>query len=373
MLPVESAEIVSYRSLRGLRLDDVGRVNLFVGGTNTGKTSVLEVLSLLADPFDPIVWSRVANRREPSPFAAMASSNVDRLRYLFPANGEELGAVVVKLTGTYPLRSFSATATEVRALRPSRVLVDDESDEPQPVDAQVERRGLSFSLRAILNDDFQREMFPQLQPTFDFDVWEGEPVYRRGPRGQFHPRLPIRVVTPYDHWLRSPVTHGLSKAVLAGHEIDLVRLMNQVEPRISDIRLIENQREPMVYLKDARAGFLPISSFGDGIRRVFSIALAVQRAQDGLLLIDEIETGLHVSMLKKVYRWLWEACMRFNIQLFATTHSLEALDALLESDTTEEEDTVVYQLSTSTTGSEARRIGEKQLRRLRGERGLDVR
>ena len=372
MYPVHSAEIVSYRSLRGLRLDDVGRVNLFVGGTNTGKTCVLEALSLLVDPFDALVWSRVANRREPSPFASMASSNVDRLRYVFPADRGELGPVVVNVTGAYPLRNFIATASEVRALRPGRVLYDDENDEPQPVEAQIERRGLSFSLRATISELVQPTLFPDVQPVVDFTIWEGEPVFRRG-RSAFHPRLPLRVVTPYDHWLRSPVTHGLSEAVLAGREIDLVRLMKLVEPRISDIRLIENQREPMVFLKDARAGFLPISSFGDGIRRVFSIALAVQRAQDGLLLIDEIETGLHVSMLKKVYGWLWEACMRFNVQVFATSHSLEALDALLESDSTEEEDTVVYQLNASVAGSEARRIGEKQLRRLRGERGLDVR
>lgn len=373
VLPVSALDIVSYRSLRELRLVDVGKVNLFVGGTNTGKTSVLESLSLLLDPFDVLVWSRVANRREPSPFAAMASSNVDRLRYLFPADDRRIGAVSISLAGRHPLRSFVANAEEVRGLRPSRVVVDEDDDEAhaQAIEAQVERRGLRLSVVATINDEIgQRTFFPET--SVDFTVWEGESVFAlRRPR--LPGRLPLRVVTPYDHWLRSPVTHGLSEAVLAGEEFDLVQLMREIEPRISDIRLIEHQREPMVYLKDARAGFLPISSYGDGIRRVFAVALAVRAARGGILLVDEIETGLHVSMLKRVFGWLWQACSRLDVQLFATTHSLEALDALLESDLTEEEDTIVYQLHASPSGSTARRIGETQLRRLRRERGLDVR
>ena len=53
------------------------------------------------------------------------------------------------------------------------------------------------------------------------------------------------------------------------------------------------------------------------------------KAKDGVLLIDEIETAIHFSALGKVYKWLVESCERLNVQLIATTHSLEALDAIL--------------------------------------------
>lgn len=138
--------------------------------------------------------------------------------------------------------------------------------------------------------------------------------------------------------------------------------------------MLATQREPMLYLEDTRAGFLPISAFGDGIRRVLTLALALPRASGGLLLIDEIETGLHVSMLSTVYEWIVRACIEYNVQLFATTHSLEALDALLNADTTDKEDTIGFHLDRrNLTKTAVRRFGEKQLRRLRTERGLDIR
>ena len=83
--PFETFSVGAFRGLRDLRLEGLGRVNLLVGSSNSGKTSVLEAISLMASPVDPLVWLHTANRREPSPLAAMTSSKVDRIRYLFPA------------------------------------------------------------------------------------------------------------------------------------------------------------------------------------------------------------------------------------------------------------------------------------------------
>jgi hypothetical protein len=373
VLPLTGIDVAAYRGLRKVRLEGLGRVNLFLGGTNTGKTSLLEVVSLLADPFDPLTWTHTANRREPSPFAALASSIVDRLRYLFPSTNEEPGEISIEATGSHSIESLIARVSLHRGMRPATELVDTEDEiEPQPVRTEEERNGVEIHVSAKLSDGLQQSLFPNRHAQRTFTVWEGEPLYGQSRRHRF-PKIALRTVTPYDHWLRSPATRGLSEAVLSGEEIDVIKLISSIEPRIVDVRLIEKQREPMVFLRDRQAGFLPISSFGDGIRRIFSIALAVPRAKHGVLLVDEIETGLHVSMLRSVYGWLWQACQQFDVQLFATTHSLEAVDALLDSDTTDEEDTIAYQLLPGQGASNVRRIGETQLKRLRRERGLDIR
>lgn len=368
--------MAAFRGLRKVRLDGLGRVNLFLGGTNTGKTSLLEVVSLLAAPFDLLTWTHTANRREPSPFAALTSSIVDRLRYLFPSTGEGEGPgeIAISGAGRHTVENLVARVSLLRGMRPVTEFVDAEDEsEPQSVRTEVERNGVEIHVSAQLSNGIQPLIpgFSVEQTRRTFTVWEGEAFLGQQKRHRL--KLPLRDITPYDHWLRSPATRGLSEAVLSGEEIDVISLISSIEPRIIDVRLIENQRESMVFLKDRQAGFLPISSFGDGIRRIFSIALAVPRASHGILLIDEIETGLHVSMLRKVYGWLWRACQQFDVQLFATTHSLEAIDALLDSDTSDEEDTVAYQLGLGQDASNVRRIGEKQLKRLRRERGLDVR
>jgi AAA15 family ATPase/GTPase len=103
------------------------------------------------------------------------------------------------------------------------------------------------------------------------------------------------------------------------------------------------------------------------------MALGVTRARGGVLLIDEVETAIHISALGNVFRWIVEACVANDVQLFATTHSLEAIDAILAADTTPEEDIVGYRLESTGTRVIAHRYGEDLLKRLRIERGADVR
>ena len=45
---------------------------------------------------------------------------------------------------------------------------------------------------------------------------------------------------------------------------------------------------------------------GEGMSRMFGIALALVNAKDGMLLIDEVDTGLHYSVLPD----LWETHFR---------------------------------------------------------------
>lgn len=362
--PLETLEIKSFRGLRDLKLDGLGRVNLLVGGTNSGKTSVLEAISLLSNPTDPFVWLHAANRREPSPLAAMTSSKVDRIRYLFPlehdADQTAVGDIAIDIKGSAAINSFVASVSELRGVRQQRgSLQEPEDGDPN----ELERAGLEIRVHAATQ---QEELFPEPRA---FQIWEGENVYR----SRVAPQFPVRTVTPYDHWLRQPATRGFSEAVLSGKERRTLELVKQIEPSVVDVRVLVTQREPMLYLKDSRAGFLPVSSFGDGIRRILTLALALPRAANGVLLVDEIETGLHAALLGSVYSWIVAACHEFNVQLFTTTHSLEAVDALIKADTTPEEDTICFQLS-RTSGTQAiKRFGEDQLRRLRFERGLDLR
>ncbi len=100
------------------------------------------------------------------------------------------------------------------------------------------------------------------------------------------------------------------------------------------------------------------------------IALTLNSAKNGILLIDEIETAIHISAFKKIFPWLVDACVRKNIQLVATTHSLEAVDAILNTDV-DKNQIVGFRLG---LGDEpVQRFSGDLLYRLRHDRGLDVR
>lgn len=118
---------------------------------------------------------------------------------------------------------------------------------------------------------------------------------------------------------------------------------------------------------------MPLSVFGDAMRRCLLLATTMTNlGRGGVLLLDEVEVGIHTDALPKVFRWLADAARQLQVQVIATTHSLEVLDALLASDLSEEE-LAAYQLTQTEEHTECKRFSGSALKRLRYERGLDIR
>ena len=59
----------------------------------------------------------------------------------------------------------------------------------------------------------------------------------------------------------------------------------------------------------------------------FDIILKIFSAKNGFLLIDEFENGLHYSVQPKIWELIFELAYRFNIQVFATTHSWDCIES----------------------------------------------
>ena len=381
MLPLSDLEVTHYRGLRDLSLKDLGKVNLLVGPNNSGKTSVLEAISLVAAPLDPWTWISVASRREPPGLGGNRRTLVERLRWMFPQHASQGpianygGSIGLSIAGPGPVRAVEARFQELRSAveaLPQRPAPHDESTEDE-LEISGERRGAKIDVEIGLGPDASSSKSRE-----SFTWWEGERFV--GPRhdGQ---RLRTQVITPYDHWYRGISARMYSQLRVEEAGEDVIRLLSLVDPRIIGLEVLAAQPEAgaavtpraELYLRDRNAGLLPVDAFGDGMRRILLMALGVTRARAGLLLIDEIETAIHVSALGHVFRWIVGACASNNVQLFATTHSLEALDAILAADTTPEEDVVGYRLEARDAGVLAHRYSEDLLKRLRTERGIDVR
>jgi AAA domain, putative AbiEii toxin, Type IV TA system len=150
-------------------------------------------------------------------------------------------------------------------------------------------------------------------------------------------------------WDRVALTSG------AANVVNALRVIAPVE----GIALIA---DPAAYREGERVGMalvtsetepVPLASLGDGMLRVFELALATEFAAsrvapsstmlttnaneaDGdifiaidepILLIDEVEIGVHYSALPDVWRYLFRAARERGIQVFATTHSWDCIEA----------------------------------------------
>jgi hypothetical protein len=187
-------------------------------------------------------------------------------------------------------------------------------------------------------------------------------------------RLPVRSIHGCSHRSSGVPSELWTDVIYADAKLQTVKLLQLFDPDVQDIDIISpRERASSISIKHKKLGRAPLSSFGDGLRRVFTLASAIPGAKNGFLLIDELEIAVHTRMLEKTFNWLVEFCCQYNVQLFATTHSLEAVDAIIEACKDKEIDLVGYRLQKGDTQTSTKRFDKKDLKQLREELGVDLR
>ena len=135
--------------------------------------------------------------------------------------------------------------------------------------------------------------------------------------------------------------------------IDFIK--EHLDARMTNIELADKFNRFLVSHQDFdRAPDL--SSFGDGLRRIFEIGLLFAGVRGGVLLIDEFENAIHTGLLVPFTRMVQELAVELNVQVFLTTHSKETLDAFIGNGYNIE-DIAGYAICRGDDGAGVRRFG----------------
>jgi hypothetical protein len=188
------------------------------------------------------------------------------------------------------------------------------------------------------------------------------------------PLFRVFAVTPATHYSTKAMVDHLSAVVAQGKKQLAVQILQVFEPEVEDLDVFASRGREGVYVTHATRGVVDLSSFGDGMRRSTALSLALARATQGVLLVDEIETGIHPKVLRDVLGKLLQAASASSVQVVATTHSLEAIDALIGcvEDVDAAASLAAFWIKRIDGGRQARRYDFEKLCRLR-EGGLDIR
>ena len=122
-----------------------------------------------------------------------------------------------------------------------------------------------------------------------------------------------------------------SQIALSDLEDEVIKALKIVSVPVERVTILDDPnrpqfRYPIVRLKGLKEP-LPLRSLGDGINRIFGIVLALVNSKDGLLLVDEIENGLYHGVQYELWKLILEIASRLNVQVFATTHSWDCIEA----------------------------------------------
>lgn len=262
--------IENFRGFHHLELPNLQAVNLIVGRNNTGKTSLLEALTLIANP------NATSINGMPGKLRANAG-NVDK-RYF-------------------------------------RWLLRDSADvESGELSAQIgSGRNQLWIYRRPPNEARSTPLYqnPALCVFSDGDV----------------KRLRVRLIS-VQH--RGPndlvVSFGNAVRKREGEEL-MHSILRAVDQRILRVRVDPAEEGNMISVDVGLTESIPLSQAGQGIYRLIAILSDLIGETPQVCLIDEIENGLHFTVHKQVWRGLAEISSRLGVQIFATTHSRECLEA----------------------------------------------
>ena len=121
------------------------------------------------------------------------------------------------------------------------------------------------------------------------------------------------------------------RIALTDEEKDVVEALHIIAPTISGVNMVRDKSVFRSRTAIVRAGDIPqpvpLRSFGDGLNRLFGIILSLVNAHGGFLLIDEFENGLHYSVQLDTWRTVFRLAQSRDIQVFATSHSWDTIEA----------------------------------------------
>ena len=276
-----------YRSFDVYQMTGVARVNLVVGKNNCGKTSILEAIELLVSG-DPSALRESALRRN-----ELTDHGAD-ISHAFYGHTSAPGTRF-ELSGHDNRPQLTATI----------LLPDDAGDALETGHARLLRIDHGERTQILLVDE--NGVLPYV--TF--------------------PGTPSRAARFLDFDARS--MQATWNSVLAeGRSTEVVEALQLLEPEVDEI-VYPTGSEPRRGIELGHADSdrrLPIGSYGDGMRRLLALSLSLIDRADGCLLIDEIDTGLHWTVMEDMWRLVIETARRSNVQVFATTHSYDCIRGL---------------------------------------------
>ena len=324
---ISSIHIRGYRGFMDFEMSGLERVNLLVGTNNSGKTSVLEAIYLLASRGDPLaLWGVLWRRGE-------RLAGVDRnerspeldVSHLFNGHDAHVGSkFALSAKNDTPERQVTFSIGEIKI-------------DQSTANAARERAGVQVPSGLGLH--IKGNPVPPV-PVI--------PLSRSG-------GLYSDVLTPRRLRRKTAEDEGeIAAQFITAESLDgseLISLWDKValtpnESRVlsalkfldCDIDRIAAQAGGQNYA--GRGGFIvklkglehpiPIGSMGDGMWRMLAMAIAIAHCKGGVLLIDEIDTGLHYSVLTNMWRLIFGAARELDVQVFATTHSSDCIKSLAE-------------------------------------------
>lgn len=290
--------VENYKIFKDFNFEKLNRINLIVGKNNTGKTSLLEAIFLLSKQNDISSFLNLLKLKN-----KFSDFNYEWLNKIFIDN--------ISISGV-----FSDVTTHLNI---EKFETDDKVDKKEDYLA-------SYKMSAITDGNIQETIIH----TFKYNELQRENKKIRN-------LCSCIIKSPYYYNLEEVVetyNEAVEKKINNKSCLELVvDYMKKIDCKIKGVQLTTEsniKRFVVDYDDNSNKNNLDITNYGEGIQRLFEIALSFAYAKNGVICIDEFETSFHYGLLEDFTKFIQELAIKFNVQVFITTHSKECVDAFVK-------------------------------------------
>lgn len=307
----KNLRIRNFRAFGELEINRLGRINLVTGKNNSGKTSLLEAFFLLSFAGNP----QMALNANVVRGIDIAQGSAIRETFWKPMFTYFDMTRIVEIEGNYT--SYGPLILSIALDQPNTIQL--------PFDIPDHTLEAGFSNESALKFSFQKGGEKAVEGRIRLTsggIQIDQPVST----------LPFQAV-----FLSSRIGNLQEDAQRLGQlrqqkrgEL-VVSALRIVEPRLQSVEVNSASGVPMIWGDIGLPELVPLPMMGEGMTRIARLILAISAAPGGVVLVDEVENGLHHSVLGKVWRAIGEAARQFNTQVVASTHSYECMEAAHQS------------------------------------------
>ena len=315
MTHLEGFRVRHYRGIDGLSFDNLTQANLITGSNGVGKTAVIEAMWLFAGRYNShLLWN----------------ANVQRSR-----------DPIVD-----PISELTATELDISGIEDGvrqRYQVSYRGHVSDPEEAVTTR----------VSDPARLPIIGQILSKIDGTRMQGESLPRPTPKGAVLStvrHIPGRAAciiegTAWPLDAQEEQLTRYSELVKQGHKEDLKAAMSMILPKIRDIEILTDEGGRSYLSAVTISGDrLPLKDLGGGIVRLFRLYLSFFTVRGGIVFFDEIESGIHYSVLPSLWERIRSWVTKWDVQAVATTHSAELIDAAISAFRDTPEDLSIHQL-----------------------------
>jgi AAA15 family ATPase/GTPase len=307
-----SFTVKNFRLFDDLTVESLSRINLIAGKNNVGKTSLLEAMWIYSGATNATLSIGVSSHRG---IAAFPSTAIwDNLFRSFDTQFEISMSATQELQPGYILRITLEESAEIRI----------------PVGDEQKSNGGKTKEGYLARLDY-RVVHPNGEISIQTARLDTDGIAFENTSRALIDTIFLPARSPVNPNEQADRYRAIEERLDEGY---VIRGIQVIEPRIVDIRAAFAGQIPTYQCKVNMSGLenrrIPLNYLGSGVFRFFEILSALVVKPGGILLIDEIENGIHHSVMPKVWQAIDQLAEELDVQVFATTHSLECIQAAYE-------------------------------------------